>query len=131
MNCIHGKQNRSISTINNKSYLKLFVFSLLLIFLLCSCSKNDGNVIDVINDIDDNDDIEVVNKGDSTSEDISNPSMDDALTKVQELVKTLKGIDDVEASERLERILSNMKEIKYSHDDDKIIIDGAHNSYII
>lgn len=122
MNCIHDKQIRIIGTIKNKCYLKLFVLSLLLIFLLCSCSKNDGNVID---------DIEVVNKGDSTSEDISNPNVDYGLTKVQDLVKTLKGIDDVETSERLERILSNMKEVKYSHDDDKIIIDGAHNSYII
>ena len=122
MNCIHDKQIRIIGTIKNKCYLKLFVLSLLLIFLLCSCSKNDGNVID---------DIEVVNKGDSTSEDISNPNVDYGLIKVQDLVKTLKGIDDVETSERLERILSNMKEIKYSHDDDKIIIDGAHNSYII
>ena len=122
MNCIHDKQIRIIGTIKNKCYLKLFVLSLLLIFLLCSCSKNDGNVID---------DIEVVNKGDSTSEDISNPNVDYGLIKVQDLVKTLKGIDDVETSERLERILSNMKEVKYSHDDDKIIIDGAHNSYII
>ena len=122
MNCIHDKQIRIIGTIKNKCYLKLFVLSLLLIFLLCSCSKNDGNVID---------DIEVVNKGDSTSENISNPNVDYGLIKVQDLVKTLKGIDDVETSERLERILSNMKEVKYSHDDDKIIIDGAHNSYII
>lgn len=77
------------SVIKNKDFLKMCVLCFLLIFLLCSCNKDEGNVIN---------DTEVVKKSDNISEDITN---------------------------------LNLEEVVHNQDDDKIIIDGPHNSYII
>ena len=185
MKNIYESHFRMMCLINNKVLLKFCIISLLLI-LLCSCNKNDGNVIK---------DVEVVNMDDKTSEDITNAYIEEALTKVQDEVKSLTGRDDIETSglfsfenthyikvkihdlmlhyeyiyadsvedeptaftaytdrdlnniEKeingdyyeiwkyengdLKRILYNMEDVVYSEDDDKIILDGAYNSYII
>lgn len=168
---------------NNLNNFKLSMIILLLIFLLCSCKKNDSNF---------NDDIDAVIQSDNISEDIENSNADEALSKVQGEVKILTGRDDVEASELFsientyyikvkihdlmlnkdyieagdgkytnvtkytdralyniekisgdfyeiwrykngdfKRILYNMDDVVYSQDDEKIIIEGAYNSYII
>lgn len=184
MNYIYNRHFRIRNAIKNKGFLKLSILSLLIIFLLCSCNKDDGNVYE---------DIEVINKEDSASKDIVYPNADEALTKVQDEVKLLTGRDDVESSELfsfdnthyikvkihdlmlhyeyiyddsgeftavtaytirdlnnieeeisgdyyeiwrcengdLKRILFNMQDVLYSQDNDKIIINGAYNSYII
>lgn len=102
--------------------------------------------------------IEIVSKLVDISEDIANPNLEEVLTKVKDEVKILAGIDDIETSELysfdnthyinvkrqgdfygiwrykngdLKRILSKMEDVVYNQDDDKIIIDGVHNSYII
>ena len=185
MKNIYESHFRMMCLIKNKVLLKFCIINLLLI-LLCSCNKNDGNVIK---------DVEVVNMDDKTSEDITNANIEEALTKVQDEVKSLTGRDDVETSELfsfkniyyikvkihdlmlhyeyiyadsvedeptaftaytdrdlnniekeisgdyyeiwrcengdLKRILYNMEDVVYSQDDNKIIIDGAYNSYII
>lgn len=169
--------------IKYKKILKLSI-SLLLIFLLCSCNKGEGNVYD---------DIAAVNEGDSISEDIVYSNSDEVLTKVQDEINTSTGLDNIEVSELfsigntyyvkvkihdlmlhyeyikagedqytavtaytdrelsnieekisgdyyeiwryengdLKRILYNMEDVVYRQDDDKIIIDGAYNSYIV
>ena len=149
MNNIHDRHFRIRSTIKNKVFLKLGMVSLLMILLLCSCNKDDGNVYN---------DIEVVNKGDNILEDITNTNLEEVLTQVNDKVKILTGLDDIETSELfnfdntyyvkvkrhgdfygvwryengdLKRILHKMEDIVYNQVDDKIIIDGAHNSYII
>ena len=173
------------SIVKNKGFLKLCIISLLLI-LLCSCNKNDGNIVD---------DVEAVNKDDNISEDITNQNLEEALTKVKDEVNSLAGRADVETSELFsienthyikvkiqdlmlhydyiyegsvedkptaftaytdrdlnnvekeisgvyyeiwrcekgdfKRILYNMEDVVYSRDDDKIIIDGTYNSYVI
>ncbi|WP_312810816.1 hypothetical protein [Sedimentibacter sp.] len=170
--------------IKNKVFLKLSIICLLLIFLLCSCNKGEGNV---------DDDIAVVNESDSISEDTAYSNSDEVLTKVQDEVKTSTGLDNIEISQLfsvdntyyikvkihdlmlhyeyikagedqydavtaytdrelsnveekiigdyyeiwryengdLKRILYNMEDVVHRRDDDKIIIDGAYNSYII
>ena len=90
MNYIYNRHFRIRNAIKNKGFLKLSILSLLIIFLLCSCNKDDGNVYE---------DIEVINKEDSASKDIVYPNADEALTKVQDEVKLLTGRDDVESSE--------------------------------
>ncbi len=98
--------------------------------------------------------IEVVSK---VEESITNSNLDEALSKVQDEVKILTGLDNIEASELfsidntyyikvkpkglselwryengdLKRIIYNVKDVAYNQDDEKIIIDGANNSYII
>lgn len=176
MNNINDKHFRIRRVIKNKCFLKLSMISLLLIFLLCSCNKDDSNLYD---------EIDALSQSDNISE--------EALSKVRDEVKVLTGLDDVEASELLsientyyikvkihdlmlhndyiqagdgeytavtnytdrslnnieekingdvyevwryengdlKRILYNMEDVVYSQDDDKIIIDGAYNSYII
>ena len=86
MKNIYESHCRIKSSIINKGFLKLCMVSLLLI-LLCSCNNNDGDIIDKA---------EVVNKDDNISEDITNPNLEEALTKVQDEVKSLTGRDDVE-----------------------------------
>lgn len=167
-----------------RSRIKLSAVILLLIFLLCSCNKDDSNLYDEIDAVSDSADIS----------DISNNS-EEALSKVRDEVKISTGLDDFETSELfsientyyikvkihdlmlhydydyieagdgeyttvttytdrsldnieekisgdyyeiwryengdLKRILYNMEDVVYSQDDDKIIIDGAYNSYII
>lgn len=146
MNNINSRLFKIRGAIKNKGFLKLSIFSLLTIFLLSSCNKKDSNFYD---------DTDVVNQSDNISEDISNS--DEALSKIQDEVKILIGRDDVETTELfnfentyyikvkindfneiwryengdLKRILFNMKDVVYSQDDDKIIFDGANNSYII
>lgn len=90
MNNIHDRHFRIRSALKNKAFLKLVMISFLMIILLCSCNKDDGNVYD---------DIEVVNKGGNNSEDITNPNLKEVLTKVKDEFKTLTGLDDVETSE--------------------------------
>ncbi len=169
---------------NKLNNFKLSIIILLLIFLLCSCNKNDSNF---------NNDIDVVSQNDNISEDIAYSNADEALSKIQDEVKALTGLDDVETLELfcientyyikvkiqdlmlhydyieagdgeytavttytdralynieekisgdyyeiwryengdLKRILYNMEDVIYSQDNDKIIIDGAYNSYII
>ena len=189
MNNINNRHFRIKNVIKNKKFFKLCVFSLFLIFLLCSCNKYDDNVYNH-ND----DDIEAIKQSnENMSEDIVSPNSDEALIKVQDEVKTLSGLDDVETTELfsientyyikvkirdlmlhydyiyaengestantaytdrdlnniekkisgdyyeiwryengdLKRLLYNMENVVYSEDDDKIIIDGAYNSYII
>ena len=133
----------------DKGFFKYSVLYLLLILLLCSCNKNDGNV---------NDGIEVVNKGDNISEDLINPNLEEVSAKVKDGIKALSGIDDIETSEffsfdniyyinaerqgdfyglwryengDLKRILQKVEDVAFNRDDDKIIIEGPHNSYII
>lgn len=203
MNNINNRHFRITEVIKNKCFLKLSIISLLMILLLCSCNKNNGNVyddIEVVNKGDniseniDDEDIEEVNQSDDKiSEDIAYSNLEEALAKIKEEVKTLTGLDDVDISELfsfentyyvkvkihdlmlhydyiyaesgestavtaytdrslnnieekicgdyyeiwryengdLKRILYNMEDVVYSQDDDKIIIDGAYNSYII
>jgi len=176
MNNINDRYFRIIRAIKNKGFYKLSMISLLLIFLLCSCNKEDSNFYD---------DIDAVSQSANISE--------EGLSKVRDEVKILTGLDDVETSELfsientyyikvkthdlmlhndyieagdgkyttvtkytdralynieekisgdfyeiwryengdLKRILYNMEDVVYSQDDDKIIIDGAYNSYII
>ena len=70
---IHGRYFKISSVGKSKGYIKLCVLSLLLI-LLCSCSNNDGNVID---------EFEVINKDDNISEDITYQNEEEVLTKVK------------------------------------------------
>lgn len=65
-----------------RSGIKLSIISLLLIFILCSCSKDNSKIYD---------DVDAV----SQSADIS----EEALSKVKDEVKILTGCDDVETSE--------------------------------
>lgn len=187
MNNINERYFRIKSSIKNKFFLKLGMISFMLIFLLCSCNKVDGNVY---NDIDETD--EVNQSDDIISEDIAYSNTDEAVNMVKGEVKILTGLDDVETSELfsientyfikvkihdlllhndyigegddeytitnytdrelsnieqkvsgdfyeiwryengdLKRILFNMEDVIYSQEDDKIIIEGAYNSYII
>ena len=145
---LQDRQFKISSVKKNKGYLKLCVLSLLLI-LLCSCNTNNGNVIN---------DTEVVNKGDNISEDITNLNLEEVLAKVKDEIVILTGLADIDTSELfsfdniyyinvnrsgdyygiwryengdLKRILHKIEEVVNSRDDDKIIIDGPHNSYII
>lgn len=136
-----------ISFMKNKWFLKLCIISLLLIFLLCSCNKN--KVID---------NIDVVNKGDNILENITNTNVEEVLTKVKDELKILSGVENIETSKLfcfdniyyinvkrnadfyglwryengdLKRILHKVEDVVHNRDDDKIIINGPHNSYII
>ena len=136
-----------ISVMKNKWFLKLCIISLLLIFLLCSCNKN--KVID---------NIDAVNKGDNILENITKPNLEKVLTKVKDELKILSGVEDIETSEfysfdniyyvnvkrngdfyglwryengDLKRILHKVEDVVHNRDDEKIIINGPHNSYII
>ncbi|WP_019230185.1 hypothetical protein [Sedimentibacter sp. B4] len=184
LNNMNDRHFRIRRAIKNKSFYKLSMISLLLIFLLCSCNKDDSNFYD---------EIDALSQSDNISKDIEYSNADEALIKVQGEVKVLTGLDDVETSELfsientyyikvkihdlvlhndyiqagdgeyttvtnytdrslnnieekiigdfyeiwryengdLKRILYNMEDVVYSQDDDKIIIDGAYNSYII
>lgn len=144
---IHDIYFKNSSIGKSKGYFKLCVLCLLLI-LLCSCNNNDGNVID---------DIEAVNENDNNLEDITT-NLEEVLAKVQDEIVILTGLADIETSELfsfdnihyvdvkrggdyygiwryengdLKRILHKKEEVVHNQDDDKIIIDGPHNSYII
>ncbi len=145
---LQDRQFKISSVKKNKGYFKLCVLSLLLI-ILCSCNTNNGNVIN---------DTEVVNKGDNISEDITNLNLEEVLAKVKDEIVILTGLADIDTSELfsfdniyyinvnrsgdyygiwryengdLKRILHKIEEVVHNRDDDKIIIDGSHNSYII
>ncbi len=79
MNNINDKHFRIRRVIKNKCFLKLSMISLLLIFLLCSCNKDDSNLYD---------EIDALSQSDNISE--------EALSKVRDEVKVLTGLDDVD-----------------------------------
>lgn len=127
MNKIFAKHVEITGNLKITVIFKGLLISLLLIFLLCSCNKNDNNVSDDIgintvsqidkaneNNINDNDTVSQIDKpndNDTKNSDNTlqlNVNADEALNKVQEEVEVLTGLVNVEVSE-----LFNIENIYY------------------